>query len=131
MWKLAATERRFPAHFPRGYLTADRVTHQLRYRCALCDFHRSRTCPFVFAPTLLETNHLIFRMHCSMHWLEGMLSLLKVLLLSPWSSKAGSGDGINYRYRMFSATSTRACRRRDGHDLSPEPPTRLPNARQI
>ena len=33
VWKLAATERRFPDKFPRGYLLADRVVRQLQYRC--------------------------------------------------------------------------------------------------
>ncbi|CAM9285312.1 unnamed protein product, partial [Laminaria digitata] len=32
VWKLAATERKFPEHFPMGYLTAGRVARQLRYR---------------------------------------------------------------------------------------------------
>ncbi|CAM9970196.1 unnamed protein product [Sphacelaria rigidula] len=32
VWKLAATERRFPDCFPHGYLTAETVTRQLQYR---------------------------------------------------------------------------------------------------
>lgn len=34
VWKLAAIERRFPKHFPQGYLTADRVAKQLQHRYA-------------------------------------------------------------------------------------------------
>lgn len=32
VWKLSAMERRFPEHFPAGYLTGERVSRQLRYR---------------------------------------------------------------------------------------------------
>ncbi|CAM9862520.1 unnamed protein product, partial [Ectocarpus sp. 8 AP-2014] len=32
VWKLAAMERRFPEHFPGGYLTAGRLARQLQYR---------------------------------------------------------------------------------------------------
>ncbi|CAN0369012.1 unnamed protein product, partial [Scytosiphon promiscuus] len=32
VWKLAATERRFPGHFPEGYLTAGTVLQQLQHR---------------------------------------------------------------------------------------------------
>lgn len=34
VWKLAAMERRFPEHFPGGYLTAGRLGRQLQYRWA-------------------------------------------------------------------------------------------------
>ncbi|CAM9741279.1 unnamed protein product, partial [Hapterophycus canaliculatus] len=32
VWKLAATERRFPSELPAGYLSAGRVLQQLQYR---------------------------------------------------------------------------------------------------